>query len=242
MQAKISRFTEPLIVYLVLFLPDFSPAGLLSGNGDYQFAVSRELSRILAYNIPSLLLLWYLSYIKGKRIFPVRIRFGDFQSLIIALPGLLGIGLGLSVFSTVVSGPEAAASIVKAPEGLAAWTVMVISCFSTGYLEETYFRHYFLGRFRKRKPGIPPPELEALGSQPASVPPPNAPGTNPVVGILVSTAFFSLCHIYKSPWGVINAAFAGLLLSLVYIHYGALHGLAWAHSLYNIFIYASGAQ
>jgi membrane protease YdiL (CAAX protease family) len=58
--------------------------------------------------------------------------------------------------------------------------------------------------------------------------------------ILVSTALFSLCHIYEGPWGVINAALAGLLLSLIYVHYGAIHGLAWAHGLYNIFIYATG--
>jgi membrane protease YdiL (CAAX protease family) len=71
-----------------------------------------------------------------------------------------------------------------------------------------------------------------------------SPGTSKadsVAGIFVSTAFFSLCHLYEGPWGVINAVLAGLLLSLVYIHYGALHGLAWAHGLYNIFIYASGA-
>jgi membrane protease YdiL (CAAX protease family) len=61
-----------------------------------------------------------------------------------------------------------------------------------------------------------------------------------VPGILVSTALFSFCHTYEGPWGMINAVLAGLLLSLIYVHYGALHGLAWAHGLYNIFIYANG--
>jgi membrane protease YdiL (CAAX protease family) len=190
-----------------------------------------------------LLLLWYLSYIKGKRLFPAKIRPGDFQSLVIALPGLLGIGLGLSVLSSVVSGSEAA-GVAEVPDGLAAWIVTAVSCFSTGYLEETYFRHYFLGRFRKRKPGIPPPELGVSAYrayQPMEALSSNTPGTNPAAGVLASTAFFSLCHIYEGPWGVINAALAGLFLSLIYIHYGALHGLAWAHSLYNMFIYASGA-
>jgi hypothetical protein len=89
-----------------------------------------------------LLLLWYLSYIKGKRLFPAKIRPGDFQSLVIALPGLLGIGLGLSVLSSIVSGAEATGG-TGAPEGVAAWVVMVFSCFSTGYLEETYFGTIF---------------------------------------------------------------------------------------------------
>jgi membrane protease YdiL (CAAX protease family) len=213
------------------------------------------LNRIFGYNIPSLLLLWYLFHVKGKKIFPGKIQSGDFQSLIIALPGLLGIGLGISVLSSIVSSPETTVTVVEAPGGPAAWILMILSCFSTGYLEETYFRHYLLNRFHRPKSGtraaetgnpdyeaveVFPPDIcletrglpAALGSLYAKA--------GPVPGILASTALFSLCHIYEGPWGVINAVLAGLLLSLIYVHYGALHGLAWAHGLYNIFIYANG--
>jgi membrane protease YdiL (CAAX protease family) len=200
------------------------------------------------------LLLWYLFYIKGKRIFPIKVQSGDFQSLIIALPGLLGIGLGVSVLSSIISIPETTITVVEAPGGTAAWILMIVSCFSTGYLEETYFRHYLLNRFRKQKPVPPPgPENPDRENAEAFTPDPgpeirNLPAdadalyakTGPVPGILVSTALFSLCHIYEGPWGVANAVLAGLLLSLIYVHYGAIHGLAWAHGLYNIFIYANG--
>lgn len=200
------------------------------------------------------MLLWYLFHIKSKRIFPTKIQSGDFQSLIIALPGLLGIGLGVSVLSTVILVPETTITIVEAPGGAAAWILMIVSCFSTGYLEETYFRHYLLNRFRKQTP-VPPAGPKNPDHEAAEAFTPN-PGpeirglpaesdalyakTGPMPAILVSTALFSLCHIYEGPWGVINAALAGLLLSLIYVHYGAIHGLAWAHGLYNIFIYATG--
>ncbi|MDR1352412.1 MAG: CPBP family intramembrane metalloprotease [Treponema sp.] len=157
---------------------------------------------------------------------------GDFQSLIIALPGLLGIGLGVSVLSSILSGSEITAIVVEAPGPPEAWILMIFSCFSTGYLEETYFRHYLLSVFRKQKswmlfPGPEGPEVFRAK-------------TSAVPGIIVSTALFSLSHIYEGPWGVANAVLAGLFLSLIYTHYGAIHGLAWAHGLYNIFIYANG--
>jgi membrane protease YdiL (CAAX protease family) len=187
------------------------------------------------------LLLWYFSHIKGKEIFPAKVRSGDFQSLIIALPGLLGIGLGISVLSSIVPLSETAIITVEAPIGPAAWILMILSCFSTGYLEETYFRRYLLDRLLQQKPGTRAaeaffPQTHGLAAAAGTL----YAKTGPVPGILVSTALFSLCHIYEGPWGVINAALAGLLLSLIYVHYGALHGLAWAHGLYNIFIYANG--
>jgi membrane protease YdiL (CAAX protease family) len=163
--------------------------------------------------------------------------------------------LGISVLSSIVSLSETIVAVVEAPREPAAWALMILSCFSTGYLEETYFRHYLLSRFRKQKPGIrtagpenpdyeaaeaflpaPRPEKRGLAAVLGSL----YAKTGPAPGILVSTALFSLCHIYEGPWGVINAVLAGLLLSLIYVHYGALHGLAWAHGLYNIFIYANG--
>jgi membrane protease YdiL (CAAX protease family) len=195
----------------------------------YQFAIGRELSRIFGYTIPSLLLLWYIFFIKGKKIFPKKNLSGDFQSLMIALPGLLGIGLGISVLSSILPGAGTAA-IMEAPGGPGAWLLMILSCFGTGYLEETYFRHYLLGRSWEPDDGGLPAGLSALRAKAGAVP-----------GIAASTALFSVCHIYEGPWGMANAALAGILLSLIYTHYGAVHGLAWAHGVYNIFIYANGA-
>jgi membrane protease YdiL (CAAX protease family) len=169
----------------------------------------------------------------------MRVRSEDFQSLVIALPGLLGIGLGVSVLSSIVSGPATAGMIVESPGGTGTWLLMILSCFTTGYLEETYFRHYLLSRFWEQKiyPPLPEaPETRGLRARELH----QIPFLSAVPGILISVTLFSLCHIYEGSWGVVNAALAGLLLSPIYFHYGALHGLAWAHGLYNVFIFANG--
>jgi membrane protease YdiL (CAAX protease family) len=39
---------------------------------------------------------------------------------------------------------------------------------------------------------------------------------------------------------VLNAVLAGALLALVFLRYRSLHGIALAHGLYNVFVYALG--
>jgi membrane protease YdiL (CAAX protease family) len=212
---------EPLIVYAVLFFPDLASLGAAGGavsgieTGKVIFFSSRrEITRIVGYDFPALLLLWYLAFMRGRKLFPLKIRAGDVQSLAIALPGLLGIGLAVSVLAPLVY-PSAEGFSVEAPRGVIPCLVMLLSCLSTGYLEETYFRHYLLSRFEET-------------------------GANTILGIAISVALFSLSHFYEGFWGMINAVLAGLLLSLIYRRYGVLHGIAWAHGLYNAFIYATG--
>jgi membrane protease YdiL (CAAX protease family) len=126
------------------------------------------------------------------------------------------LGLGLLIFlvsSAFSAGPSALT--VEAPRGLPAVTVMFLSCLSTGYLEEFYFRYYL--SLRLKQAGLADPFIMGL-----------------------SVLLFSLCHIYEGLWGALNAFLAGILLALVYKKYRALHGIAWAHGLYNVFIYLNG--
>jgi membrane protease YdiL (CAAX protease family) len=58
--------------------------------------------------------------------------------------------------------------------------------------------------------------------------------------VVFSTFLFSLCHIYEGPGGFINSILAGILLSALFIRYRSLHGVAWAHGAYNIFVYVMG--
>jgi membrane protease YdiL (CAAX protease family) len=203
---------EPFIVYAVLFLPGFFSA---AGSAEIiHFSISREIIRTLGYTLPSLLLIWYLLYHRDlSRQRELKPRTGDLLSLALALPGLLGIGLLISLISPLFSAPAALA--VEAPKNPAAILVMCFSCLTTGYLEETYFRHYLYQRFRSGE----------------------VPGA---LGIGVSVLLFSLCHVYEGFWGTLNAALAGLMLALIYRKYRGLHGIAWAHGLYNAFIYLNG--
>jgi membrane protease YdiL (CAAX protease family) len=199
---------EPLLIYAVLFFPGLNYGEAPSAS----FSIIRELSRVLGYNIPSLLLIWYLSYLKDRFWRPLlRPSFRDLRSLGIALPSLIAAGFLVSFVSSLAAAVPAA-PLPAAPRGFAQWLVIVLSCLSTGYLEETYFRFYLLTR------------LEGAGIPSGAA-------------LVFSVLLFSFCHVYEGPWGTLNAALAGALLSLIFLRRRSLHGIAWAHGLYNVFVY-----
>ena len=180
------------------------------------FSVNRELARIFLYNIPSFALIWYLM-LQKKNLrawglgFPGR---KDFFSLLVTFPGLVLIGLAISLISPLFTdlppGPG-----IGAPENFAGWAVMLFACISTGYLEESFFRFYLLAI-------------------------PGGPGMKPGRLVFVSTLLFSLCHAYEGPWGILNAVLAGTFLAQVFLHHRSLHGIALAHGFYNAVVYALG--
>jgi membrane protease YdiL (CAAX protease family) len=81
------------------------------------------------------------------------------------------------------------------------------------YLEESFFRFYLLSRRDDLKMGA-------------------------VSALTVSVALFSICHIYEGPWGFLNSFFSAVILAFIFLRYQALHGIAFAHGLYNIAAYA----
>jgi uncharacterized protein len=218
---------EPLILYFVLFFPGIYSNGIYS-DGIWRgveiaetipFSAVRELGRTLTYTIPSLALLWYI--IPEKKGFSSikqeKLKKRDFLPFAIGFPGLVIIGLVISFVLSFMSlryGMDLPLK-VEAPLSLFGWIVMVFSCLGTGYLEESYFRYYLLTKFEKQQP-------------------------NALIRIIFSTILFSFCHIFEGPGGIINAMLAGFLLSWLYDRYKSLHGIAWAHGAYNIFVYSIG--
>ena len=208
---------EALILYFVLFFPGIYVSPFPFGQTEaIPFSVLRELGRTFTYTIPSLALLWYL--ILDRKDFyalkELRPRKRELLPFVTGLPGLIIIGLSLSFLMSLFSGPNTPPRI-EGPTGILSWVVMVFSCLGTGYLEESYFRFYLLMKLEDPLP-------------------------NELVRIALSTILFSLCHMYEGPWGIINAILAGVLLSVIFIRYRSLHGIAWAHGVYNIFVYAMG--
>jgi membrane protease YdiL (CAAX protease family) len=227
MSKGMAVFIEPLILYFALFLPGLAP--VTETPVLIPFSVRTELARIFFHNLPSLALIWYILLgagnmeqketagdglpeqaarglsIPGKRTFP---------ALVIAFSGLtltgLAVSMGASFFPALPEGPG-----MEAPQGPAAWIVMALSCLSTGYLEESFFRFYLHRRLEGGETG--------------------RKGT-----VIISTLLFSICHIYEGPWGFLNAVFAGFILSFVFIRFRSLNGIALAHALYNIVVYAAG--
>jgi len=213
---------EPLILYFILFFPrvySYSFPGTILVPDAISFSILRELGRTLTYTLPSLALLWYLisdrrgiSAIKEEK---PHIR--DLYSFAAGFPGLIVIGLGISFM--VMLFPETQGlnppPKIEAPVTMAGWIIMILSCLGTGYLEESYFRYYLLKILEKPLPKA-------------------------AFRIILSTALFSLCHVYEGPWGILNAVLAGVLLSFLFIRFNSLHGIAWAHGAYNIFVYFMG--
>jgi membrane protease YdiL (CAAX protease family) len=174
----------------------------------------RELNRILTYNLPALALIWYLLLrpeTKNRGRIP-RVSRRDLWSVLAALPALLLSALSVSLAASLFNAIPGGAPLGSPPAKISAWILIILSCLSTGYLEESFFRYYL---YRK---------LTLFGL--------DAPRF-----ILVSAALFSLCHIYEGPWGTMNACFAGLLLALIFTRFHALHGIALAHGLYNLLVY-----
>jgi membrane protease YdiL (CAAX protease family) len=210
----LKKLVEPLILYIVLFLPGAIPD--TPPPDPAAFSAGRELARIFLYNIPSFALIWYLLLqgrslrewgvgLPGKR---------DLFSVLLAFPGLALIGVTISLIAPLFTDISAGA-VVSAPSTVSGWIVMILSCLSTGYLEESFFRFYLLAR------------LGELGIKTGRL-------------IFVSVVFFAFCHIWEGPWGVLNAVLAGTLLTFVFLHYRALHGIALAHGLYNALVYTLG--
>ena len=206
---------ESLILYAVLFLrfsygaaPPAEPA---------EFSAAAEIARIFGYNIPSLALIWYLllkvkslkkwgvSYPQKKDILPAALSF----------PALILIGFSISIVSQQFAEipPEPG---VLPPQSVFAWIVLVISCISSAYLEESFFRFYLLSKRVELKIG-------------------------PHRAVLLSTLVFSICHIYEGPWGFLNAALSGMFLAIMFMRYKSLHGISIAHAMYNILVYVLGS-
>jgi membrane protease YdiL (CAAX protease family) len=203
-----SKFIEPFILYWVLFLPGWgSPPAVPEA-----FSLNMELGRVFTCNIPSLALIWYLLLLPGRPA-PLNLRphAQDLGTVLFTLPGLLILGALVSLLGSLFPSPTAVPA-VGVPQSLAAFLVMILSCLSTGYLEETYFRLYLFTRFK-------------------------AGGVGTVKAMVVSSLLFALCHIYEGPLGTLNAFLAGLLLFFIFAKRQTIHGLAWAHGTYNVFVY-----
>jgi membrane protease YdiL (CAAX protease family) len=204
---------EPLILYFVLFFSGISGLSPVE-TGTIPFSPFRELSRTLSYTVPALALLWYL-ILEKQSLRPDENRFKpavrDIYPFLLGFPCLVLTGLGISLLMSRLS-PFSLPPRIEAPSDALGWTVMAFSCLGTGYLEESYFRCYLLEKLESVSPCR-------------------------WMRIFFSVLFFSLCHIYEGPWGVLNACLAGCILAVLYENFRSLHGIALAHGAYNAFVY-----
>jgi len=202
-------FIEPFILYWVLFFR--IPAG--SAHGEIlEFSWTAETGRIFMYTFPALTLVWYL-LLRVKSLREMGITFPrrkDFVVASLAFTALTLIGVTISLVSAQFGGVSLLQYL--SPQTVAGWAVLVVSCVSSAYLEESFFRFYLLSKREEM-------------------------GLGPLSAVLGSTMLFSLCHIYEGPWGFLNAALSGVVLDFVFLRFHSLHGIAIAHALYNVLAY-----
>jgi uncharacterized protein len=206
-------FIEPFIIYWVLFFR--IPVGITPEEA-MEFSWAAETERIFMYTLPSLALVWYL-LLKTKSLREMGIMLPqkkDFVTASLAFFALTLIGVTISLVSAQFGEADALRQFFR-PQALTAWAVLAVSCVSSAYLEESFFRFYLLSRKEEM-------------------------GLGPHRAVLVSTLLFSICHIYEGPWGFLNAALSGVVLAYIFLRFRSLHGIAIAHALYNILAYILG--
>jgi membrane protease YdiL (CAAX protease family) len=211
-------YIETLILYVVLFFA--GSASMFTGapvDGEPgSFLAAAELKRLFLYSVPSLVLVWYL-LLRARKISAWGILPGkkDLISGLITLPCLLIIGFIIAFISSQ-TGETPVQITLHSPSTASGWLLLCVSCTAAAYLEESFFRFFILSRRDEL-------HLSAISA------------------LILSVTLFSICHIYEGPWGFLNAVLSGTLLCFVFLRYKSLHGIAIAHSLYNIAVYVINA-
>jgi membrane protease YdiL (CAAX protease family) len=209
-----SVYIETLILYAVLFLS--GSVNSVNRAETAGFSAMAEVAGIFTYTIPALALIWYLllkvKQLKDWDILPAK---KDLFSGLITLPGLLVISFSITFVLSYLDITDAPNSL-HSPSTAVEWIILGISCLTGAYLEESFFRFYILSR------------REELRLSSASA-------------LILSVALFSICHIYEGPWGFLNAVLSGILLAFIFLRYQSLHGVALAHSFYNVIVYATAS-
>jgi len=211
----VKAFVEPLFLYGMLFFVRFGGT-LTLPEPLGEFSAFKGVPELLTRTLPCLFLVWFfLLRKKSAREWGVA-GFGrrDMLSGVVALPSIVVVGFATAL-AALHFGGNPPLPPPAAPGSVLGWAMLGIWIFGAAYLEESYFRFYLLS---KRS------EL----------------GLGPHAAVLLSTLMFALCHLYMGPWGLLNAALSGAALCYVFLKFGSLHGIAIAHGVYNIAVYAMG--
>ena len=94
--------------------------------------------------------------------------------------------------------------------------LVFLTCLTTGYLEEGYFRSYLLTKGEQG--GIGRPTL-----------------------VISTNILFALGHLYQGIWGFLVTFLIGLVLSWLFLKKRNLHLIAWSHGYYNFLVLALAA-
>ena len=211
------RSLEPILLFSVIFLPGYLTQALMEADpGMFNSGILLFFYIITA--VPQIFLVLYLILqdpLIPRRVYglvPIRRR-----SLLLTLPGLAGVFLCLipvyilNVIILVINNFQELGGVEWTYSNFSILPLVLLSCLSTGYLEEIFFRSYLttklsfssLGRFR--------------------------------IIILVNLLFAS-GHLYQGLPALAATFVIGTYLTHLFFVHRDIHLIAVTHALYNFSI------
>jgi membrane protease YdiL (CAAX protease family) len=202
-----------VLLFAVFFLPGilFQYGGIRPDAFDepgYHLAV-------LVTTVPQTLLIIYVLWIQPSEDLS---RFGfravDIPDLLAAVVATVGMFVVLAAAAGVLFlFPEVTQEAVRSGfrfrfSNVSLLPLALLSSVAIAYREEAFFRAYLLTRFEQLS-------------------------VNPVLGVVVAAAAFSLGHFYQGLGGAAVAFLLGLYLGWIYLRRRSVHIVAVAHGLYN---------
>ncbi len=210
-----SGIKEPIILFMLFFLP-----GFISQNQIFDGSVFNSLQFNLIYIItiiPRILLILYLVEKKPtqkRELYGIgRLRGRDLLTSLLYFAGIMLIvgvtGMIFGLITSIANFDEVASPLWQF-NNLSLIPIIFLTCLTTGYSEELFFRSYLLTEFF-----LPGKEIYA---------------------VTVTSLVFASGHIYQGFIGFLGTFVIGFFLGIMFIRKRNLHSIAIAHGLYNFSI------
>ena len=211
--------TEMLLLFAAFFLPGYAAQGFMSGPTP---AMDLIMVQSIITGVPQFLLMAYIAISAGSTA-PGRWGFVRFEPRDALRTAALLFGcfavVAPFIILVVALPSDISHSLTRGYrwglQSAAQIPLALLFGVTAGYREEFFFRSYLIGR------------LEEMGLQ---VP----------LAVAVSTALFSIGHVYEGLLAVAITAGLGVLLSVSWLRRRSLHVVAIAHGLYNTAVLCLG--
>ena len=203
---------EPIILFMVFFLPGFIGQSQVIDGSIFNSAWFNMMYIITV--IPQILLILYLIEKKPASQMPLyglgRIKMTDLIYSLLYFAGIMALILAIGFILSIIADSGGHAGIELPVWQFNNWKLVpliFITCITTGYSEELFFRSYLLTEFH-----IPGKELYVITG---------------------ASLIFALGHIYQGLPGFLGTFAIGMFLAYVFVRKRRLHTIAIAHGLYN---------
>jgi len=196
-----------MILYILLF---FRRSTGSDAPQAISYSITAEIAKILLFLIPSLILVMYFRHKHWNiKQWIKKPSKNDLISGLIAFPCLIIIGILMALLAANTGSAQVP---IHPPSSITGWFILTLFCLLSAWLEEGFFRSYLISKKDELKLSVP------------SV-------------LFLSTALFSICHLYSFPFGFLNSIISGLILGILFIRFKSLYGITIAHGLYNLTSY-----